>query len=241
MTDLYGRLTHEADVKGQRKAFIMGAILVGGAPRSARKTGPCKPVVKLVPLTSALLIVRAPGGAGIWTAQHLWGEPCAFGRRASQPVGPFALPSRDQWLHTRSSRAQVYSLVTWFGGDEVDSGRTDFEHFLTSYFAILFACFGIAQAQVSALEQLVACADRCLARSRRIHVCTPRHAVPQVGFPDVGKAKDAVRSVFPILDRKSKIDASDPSGQLVDKLQGAVELRDVTFAYPSRASVMVFK
>ncbi len=63
----------------------------------------------------------------------------------------------------------------------------------------------------------------------------------QVGFPDVGKAKDAVRNVFPILDRKSKIDASDPTGVAWDNFEGAIELRAVKFAYPNRPSVLVFK
>jgi ATP-binding cassette subfamily B (MDR/TAP) protein 1 len=68
----------------------------------------------------------------------------------------------------------------------------------------------------------------------------------QIGFPDIGKAKDAVQSVFPIIDRKSLIDSSGEEGRKVgadgsDTLQGAIALSNVTFAYPARPSVVVFK
>jgi len=108
----------------------------------------------------------------------------------------------------------VYGLIIWFGGLDIDQGRTDFEKMLKAFLAVLMAAMGVAQAQI--------------------------------GFPDVGKAKGAVRRIFPIIDRKSKIDASLPTGATTtpsgaNSLEGSVQIQDVTFAYPARPSVIVFR
>lgn len=68
----------------------------------------------------------------------------------------------------------------------------------------------------------------------------------QIGFPDIGKAKGAVQSIFPIIDRKSQIDSSSPAGCREGPsgggtVEGTIELKDVHFAYPARPSVIVFK
>ncbi|KAJ9525246.1 hypothetical protein QJQ45_020777 [Haematococcus lacustris] len=108
----------------------------------------------------------------------------------------------------------VYGLIIYFGGVEVSSGRVDFEGMLKSFLAILLAAMGIAQAQI--------------------------------GFPDIGKAKDAVKSIFPIIDRKSQIDSSSQEGVTSPPrgglhLEGQIQLQDVTFRYPARPTVTVFK
>jgi ATP-binding cassette subfamily B (MDR/TAP) protein 1 len=57
---------------------------------------------------------------------------------------------------------------------------------------------------------------------------------------DVGAARPAAVAVFQLLDRRPAIDASDPGGLQPTSCAGAVELRDVAFAYPSRPGICVF-
>lgn len=59
--------------------------------------------------------------------------------------------------------------------------------------------------------------------------------------PDSSKAKSAAASVFAILDRKSKIDPSDESGTTLDEVKGEIELRHVSFTYPSRPDIQIFR
>ncbi|XP_074315974.1 ABC transporter B family member 11-like [Silene latifolia] len=59
--------------------------------------------------------------------------------------------------------------------------------------------------------------------------------------PDSGKAKGAAASVFSILDRKSKIDPSDESGLTLDDVKGEIELRRVSFTYPTRPDMQIFR
>lgn len=66
-------------------------------------------------------------------------------------------------------------------------------------------------------------------------------AQSQVGFPDLGKAKEAVQRIFPIMDRQSKIDASSPEGDVPPSVKGELVLTDVTFVYPARPSVVVLR
>ncbi|KAF5834437.1 P-loop containing nucleoside triphosphate hydrolase protein [Dunaliella salina] len=108
----------------------------------------------------------------------------------------------------------VFGLIIWFGGLDIDQGRTDFEKMLKAFLALLMAAMGVAQAQIN--------------------------------FPDVGKAKGAVQRIFPICDRKSKIDASIPTGATTTpsgatSLEGSVQVQDVAFAYPARPSVIVLR
>lgn len=59
--------------------------------------------------------------------------------------------------------------------------------------------------------------------------------------PDSSKAKTAAASVFAILDRKSKIDPSDDSGVKLESVKGEIELRHVSFKYPTRPDVQIFR
>ena len=59
--------------------------------------------------------------------------------------------------------------------------------------------------------------------------------------PDSSKAKSATASVFSILDRKSKIDPSDESGTTLDNVKGEIQLRHVSFTYPTRPDIQIFR
>ncbi|KAK8964774.1 putative multidrug resistance protein [Platanthera guangdongensis] len=51
---------------------------------------------------------------------------------------------------------------------------------------------------------------------------------------DLAKGAESVASVFSILDRITTVDPDDPDGHRAETISGAVELRGVDFAYPSR-------
>ncbi|KAL3827731.1 hypothetical protein ACJIZ3_016533 [Penstemon smallii] len=59
--------------------------------------------------------------------------------------------------------------------------------------------------------------------------------------PDSTKAKSAAASVFAILDRKSKIDPSDESGMKLENVKGEIELKHISFKYPTRPDVQIFR
>ena len=66
-------------------------------------------------------------------------------------------------------------------------------------------------------------------------------AQAQMAFPDMGKASAAVQRVFAVIDRVPEIDSSSPAGDKPEKVVGDIELKDVSFRYPSRPDVAVFK
>ncbi|RDX94816.1 ABC transporter B family member 4, partial [Mucuna pruriens] len=68
-------------------------------------------------------------------------------------------------------------------------------------------------------------------------------AMSQSGFmtPAASKAKSSAASVFAILDQKSRIDPSDESGMTLQEVKGEIEFHHVTFKYPTRPDVLVFK
>ncbi|GMI69506.1 P-glycoprotein 21, ATP-binding cassette B21 [Hibiscus trionum] len=59
--------------------------------------------------------------------------------------------------------------------------------------------------------------------------------------PDSSKAKTAAASIFAIIDRKSKIDPSDESGTTIENVKGDIELRHVSFKYPLRPDIQIFR
>ncbi|XP_020276588.1 ABC transporter B family member 4-like isoform X1 [Asparagus officinalis] len=58
---------------------------------------------------------------------------------------------------------------------------------------------------------------------------------------DSSKATAAAASVFAVLDHKSKIDADDDSMMKLESLNGNIEFRHVSFKYPTRPYVQVFR
>jgi ATP-binding cassette subfamily B (MDR/TAP) protein 1 len=59
--------------------------------------------------------------------------------------------------------------------------------------------------------------------------------------PDSTKAKSAAASIFAILDRKSLIDSNDESGMTLEEVKGEIELKHVSFKYPTRPDVQIFR
>ncbi|KAL5561100.1 hypothetical protein UlMin_030847 [Ulmus minor] len=59
--------------------------------------------------------------------------------------------------------------------------------------------------------------------------------------PDSSKAKTAAASIFSIIDRKSKIDPSNESGETIENVKGEIQLRHVNFKYPSRPDIQIFR
>ncbi|XP_010515729.1 PREDICTED: ABC transporter B family member 11-like [Camelina sativa] len=59
--------------------------------------------------------------------------------------------------------------------------------------------------------------------------------------PDSSKAKAAAASIFAIIDRKSKIDSSDESGTVLENVKGDIELLHLSFTYPARPDIQIFR
>ena len=66
-------------------------------------------------------------------------------------------------------------------------------------------------------------------------------ALGQAGpqFAVIGTAQGAAGAIFEIIDRVPEIDAYDPSGLKPGNMRGHLEIRDITFNYPSRPDVQV--
>ncbi|PIN13831.1 Multidrug/pheromone exporter, ABC superfamily [Handroanthus impetiginosus] len=60
-------------------------------------------------------------------------------------------------------------------------------------------------------------------------------------FTDFNKLKKSAASIFQILDRKSLIDSSCRDGLILDTLKGDIKFDDVSFKYPTRPDVQIFK
>ncbi|KAK2358490.1 ABC transporter B family member [Trifolium repens] len=68
-------------------------------------------------------------------------------------------------------------------------------------------------------------------------------AISQSGFmaPGASKARSSAASIFAILDQKSTIDTSDESGMTLEDVKGVIKFHNVTFKYPTRPDVHIFK
>ncbi|XP_057494266.1 ABC transporter B family member 9-like isoform X2 [Actinidia eriantha] len=59
--------------------------------------------------------------------------------------------------------------------------------------------------------------------------------------PDTNKAKDSVASIFEIIDSKPKIDSSSNEGTTLATVNGGIEFKHVSFKYPTRPDVQIFR
>ncbi|CAM6090512.1 unnamed protein product [Calypogeia fissa] len=64
-------------------------------------------------------------------------------------------------------------------------------------------------------------------------------ALPNLRYFSEGRS--AAARIFAMIDRVPEIDPDNVSGQVLQKVQGSIELRDVEFAYPSRPDTQIFK
>jgi ATP-binding cassette subfamily B (MDR/TAP) protein 1 len=64
-------------------------------------------------------------------------------------------------------------------------------------------------------------------------------AAPNLQYFTKGQA--AAGRMFAIIDRKPAIDASSGEGERPKELEGRIELQNVSFAYPARPDVQVFR
>jgi ATP-binding cassette subfamily B (MDR/TAP) protein 1 len=58
---------------------------------------------------------------------------------------------------------------------------------------------------------------------------------------DLTKVKIAVNSIFEIIDLKSEIDPLEKSGKTMKAVKGEVELQHISFTYPTRPTMPIFK
>ena len=68
-------------------------------------------------------------------------------------------------------------------------------------------------------------------------------AISQSGAlaPDSGKARAGAASIFKLLDQKSAIDSSENSGMVLENMKGDIQFHHVSFNYPSRPDVQIFR
>lgn len=59
--------------------------------------------------------------------------------------------------------------------------------------------------------------------------------------PDNNKASDSTASIFEILDSKPIIDSSSNEGTTLETITGDIELQQVSFNYPTRPHIQIFK
>lgn len=58
--------------------------------------------------------------------------------------------------------------------------------------------------------------------------------------PDTNKAKDSTASIFEILDSEPSIDSSKDEGTTLESVNGDIELKHISFKYPTRPNVQIF-
>ncbi|KAI5673623.1 hypothetical protein M9H77_13987 [Catharanthus roseus] len=68
-------------------------------------------------------------------------------------------------------------------------------------------------------------------------------AISQSGFldQDFSKGKASVASMFALLHQKSEIDSSNNTGIMLENVKGDLEFQHVSFRYPSRRDIHIFK
>eukprot|EP00271_Cylindrocystis_brebissonii_P015652 TRINITY_DN38603_c0_g1_i1.p1 TRINITY_DN38603_c0_g1~~TRINITY_DN38603_c0_g1_i1.p1 ORF type:complete len:313 (+),score=65.02 TRINITY_DN38603_c0_g1_i1:26-940(+) len=58
--------------------------------------------------------------------------------------------------------------------------------------------------------------------------------------PDFARGSEAVVSVFKVLDREPEIVPDKEDADMVEKVEGRIDVRNVTFSYPARPDIVIF-
>ncbi|KAG2572561.1 ABC transporter B family member 19-like [Panicum virgatum] len=115
------------------------------------------------------------------------------------------------------------------------------------------ALFGLSQLALYASEALILWFGAHLVRARAstfsrvikvfvVLVITANSVAETVSLaPEIARGGESIRSVFAILNSRTRIDPDDPDAEPVEAVRGDIDLRHVDFAYPTRPDVMVFK
>ncbi|RLM73742.1 ABC transporter B family member 19-like [Panicum miliaceum] len=115
------------------------------------------------------------------------------------------------------------------------------------------ALFGLSQLSLYASEALILWFGAHLVRTRAstfskvikvfvVLVITANSVAETVSLaPEIVRGGESIRSVFAILNSRTRIDPDDPDAEQVESVRGEIDFRHVDFAYPTRPDVMVFK
>ncbi|CAN6228400.1 unnamed protein product [Urochloa humidicola] len=116
------------------------------------------------------------------------------------------------------------------------------------------ALFGLSQLSLYASEALILWFGAHLVRTHVstfskvikvfvVLVITANSVAETVSLaPEIVRGGESIRSVFAILNSRTRIDPDDPEAeQVAESVRGEIDFRHVDFAYPTRPDVMVFK
>ncbi|XP_062225824.1 ABC transporter B family member 19-like [Phragmites australis] len=115
------------------------------------------------------------------------------------------------------------------------------------------ALFGLSQLSLYASEALILWFGAHLVRSHVstfskvikvfvVLVITANSVAETVSLaPEIVRGGESIRSVFAILNNRTRIDPDEPDTEQVESIRGEIDFRHIDFAYPTRPDVMVFK
>ncbi|TVU14182.1 hypothetical protein EJB05_37631 [Eragrostis curvula] len=115
------------------------------------------------------------------------------------------------------------------------------------------ALFGLSQLSLYASEALILWFGAHLVRTHVstfskvikvfvVLVITANSVAETVSLaPEIVRGGESIRSVFAILNNRTRIDPDEPDTEQVETVRGEIDFRHVDFAYPTRLDVMVFK
>ncbi|AQK44036.1 ABC transporter B family member 19 [Zea mays] len=115
------------------------------------------------------------------------------------------------------------------------------------------ALFGLSQLSLYASEALILWFGAHLVRTHVstfskvikvfvVLVITANSVAETVSLaPEIVRGGESIRSVFSVLNSRTRIDPDDPDAEQVESVRGEIDFRHVDFAYPTRPDVMVFK